>query len=71
MLEDIQAIRELGFPGMVTGVLDEDGNVDMPRMQQIIEAAGGWRSLFIALLICVQNRVKPLKKLRDLGLPAS
>jgi copper homeostasis protein len=69
MLE-ISAIRELGFPGMVTGVLDEDGNVDMPRMQQIIEA-GGMAVTFHRALICVQNRVKPLKNLRDLGLPAS
>lgn len=46
MLEDIQAIRELGFPGLVTGVLDEEGNVDVPRMQQIMYAAHGMKVTF-------------------------
>lgn len=40
MLDDVRAVRELGFPGLVTGVLDADGNVDMPRMRQIMAAAG-------------------------------
>ncbi len=40
ILEDVRTVRELGFPGLVTGVLDEDGNVDMPRMAQIMAAAG-------------------------------
>ncbi len=46
MLEDIQVIRELGFPGLVTGVLDEEGNVDVPRMQQIMHAAHGMKVTF-------------------------
>lgn len=46
MLEDIQAIRELGFPGLVTGALDEEGNVDVPRMQQIMYAAHGMKVTF-------------------------
>lgn len=28
MLEDIRLVRELGFPGLVTGVLTVDGDVD-------------------------------------------
>lgn len=27
ILEDVRTVRELGFPGLVTGVLDVDGNV--------------------------------------------
>ena len=37
ILEDVRTVRELGFPGLVTGVLDVDGNVDMPRMEKIME----------------------------------
>ncbi len=33
MLEDIRLVRELGFPGLVTGVLTVDGDVDMSRME--------------------------------------
>jgi copper homeostasis protein CutC len=29
----MSAVRELGFPGLVTGVLDADGQVDIPRMK--------------------------------------
>ena len=40
MLEDIATVRELGFPGLVIGVLDPDGRVDIPRMKKIMAAAG-------------------------------
>jgi hypothetical protein len=33
MLNDIRMVRDLGFPGLVTGVLDADGQVDIPRMK--------------------------------------
>jgi copper homeostasis protein len=36
-------VRELGFPGLVTGVLDEDGQVDIPRMKKIMARPGRWR----------------------------
>ncbi|EHC80517.1 copper homeostasis protein CutC [Salmonella enterica subsp. enterica serovar Montevideo str. S5-403] len=36
MLEDIRLVRELGFPGLVTGVLTVDGDVDMSRMEKIM-----------------------------------
>ena len=41
MLEDIALVRDLGFPGLVTGLLDEDGNIDIPRMRQVMSAAKG------------------------------
>ena len=34
MLDDIALVRDLGFPGLVTGLLDEEGNVDVPRMRR-------------------------------------
>jgi copper homeostasis protein len=46
MLDDIHLVRELGFPGLVTGVLDEDGKVDVPRMQLIMQAAEGMAVTF-------------------------
>ncbi|XWJ90411.1 copper homeostasis protein CutC [Phytobacter ursingii] len=68
MLEDIRTIRELGFPGVVTGVLDEDGNVDMPRMQQIIEAAGDMAVTFHrAFDMCAKPR-EAAEKLGDSGI---
>jgi hypothetical protein len=43
----------------VIGVLDADGQVDIPRMKKIMAAAGRWRSPFIARLICAPTRVRP------------
>jgi len=40
MLDDVHTVRELGFPGLVIGILDADGKVDMPRMRQVMTAAG-------------------------------
>jgi copper homeostasis protein len=34
MLDDVATVRELGFPGVVIGVLDADGRVDTARMQK-------------------------------------
>ncbi len=37
MLEDIKIVKELGFPGIVTGILQTDGKVDVERMQGILQ----------------------------------
>lgn len=34
MLDDVAAVRDLGFPGMVIGILDADGQVDRARMKK-------------------------------------
>lgn len=46
LLADIARVRELGFPGVVTGVLNEDGEVDRARMAQIMGAAQGMAVTF-------------------------
>ncbi len=46
MLDDIAFVRELGYPGLVTGVLDEDGDVDMLRMEKVMAAAQGMAVTF-------------------------
>lgn len=46
LLADIARVRELGFPGVVTGVLNEDGEVDVARMAQIMRAAEGMAVTF-------------------------
>lgn len=46
LLADIQLVAELGFPGVVTGVLDEDGQVDIARMAQVMAAASGMAVTF-------------------------
>ena len=40
MVDDVATVRDLGFAGLVIGVLDADGQVDIPRMRKIMAAAG-------------------------------
>lgn len=67
MLNDIALVRELGFPGLVTGLLDEDGHVDMPRMRQIMQAAGGLAVTFHRAFDMCVDPLQALEKLGELG----
>jgi copper homeostasis protein CutC len=58
MLDDVATVRELGFPGVVIGVLDVDGQVDSARMQKSWRRPVRWRSRSIGLLICVRIRIR-------------
>ena len=46
MLEDVAQVRDLGFPGLVIGMLDEDGNVNVVQMQRVMAAAKGMEVTF-------------------------
>ncbi|WP_333602780.1 copper homeostasis protein CutC [Atlantibacter hermannii] len=67
MLDDIALIRDAGFPGLVTGVLIEDGDVDMPRMQKIMAAAQGMAVTFHRAFDMCANPFNALDKLAELG----
>lgn len=60
MLEDIALVRDLGFPGLVTGLLDEDGEVDLPRMRQVMDAAKGMAVTFHRAFDMCKNHCKRL-----------
>lgn len=67
MLNDIRMVRDLGFPGLVTGVLDADGQVDIPRMKKIMAAAGPLAVTFHrAFDLCADPR-QAWKTLGELG----
>ena len=67
-LEDVRTVRELGFPGLVTGVLDVDGNVDMPRMEKIMAAAGPLAVTFHRAFDMCANPLNTLNNLAELGI---
>lgn len=67
MLEDIRLVRELGFPGLVTGVLTVDGDVDMSRMEKIMAAAGPLAVTFHRAFDMCANPFNALKNLADAG----
>lgn len=67
MLEDIAIVRDLGFPGLVIGLLDEDGHVDMPRMRQIMAAAQGMAVTFHRAFDMCVNPLQAFENLAELG----
>ena len=67
MLEDVTRVRELGFPGLVIGLLDEDGNVDMPRMRQIMAAANGMAVTFHRAFDMCKEPLEASENLAELG----
>ena len=67
MLDDIAMVRDLGFSGLVTGLLDVDGNVDMSRMEKIMRAAGTLNVTFHRAFDMCANPLNALKNLSDLG----
>lgn len=68
MLEDVRTIRELGFPGLVIGILDADGNVDMPRMRQVMAAAGTLAVTFHRAFDMCADAMQAFDNLKELGI---
>ena len=67
MLDDIAQVNALGFPGLVIGLLNEDGHVDMPRMRQLMAAAQGMAVTFHrAFDMCVDPQ-QAYENLAELG----
>ncbi|POP44964.1 copper homeostasis protein CutC [Superficieibacter electus] len=67
MLEDVRTVRELGFPGLVIGVLDEDGDVDLSRMAQIMAVAGSLAVTFHRAFDMCADPYKAFDNLKQLG----
>lgn len=67
MLEDIRFIRELGYPGLVIGMLDAEGHIDLLRMKQVMEAAQGMAVTFHRAFDMCHNPQQALEQLTGLG----
>lgn len=64
---DIQRIKEMGFPGVVVGVLDEEGHIDLTRMKTLMALCEGMAVTFHrAFDLCLNPHVA-LQQLTDLG----
>lgn len=68
MKRDIELAKDMGASGIVTGILLEDGSVDVERMKEIIRLANPLRvSFHRAIDMCVDPFVA-LEKLIDIGI---
>ncbi|MTD25631.1 copper homeostasis protein CutC [Erwinia sorbitola] len=67
MKSDIAFIREQGFPGLVIGLLDVDGYIDLPRMQQVMRQCRGMEVTFHRAFDLCHSPLMALQQLTDLG----
>lgn len=68
IVEEVNMFREAGADGVVIGCLDEDGNLDMPKMQRLVKAAGNMSiTLHRAFDVC-NDPMKALEQCKELGI---
>lgn len=67
MLKDIDNARQLGADGVVFGCLTAEGDVDIPLMEQLMEAAQGMSVTFHRAFDVCRNPQKALEDIISLG----
>ncbi|KOC87624.1 copper homeostasis protein CutC [Winslowiella iniecta] len=67
MKSDVAAIRELGFPGVVIGMLDEDAHIDRVQMRQIMALCGDMAVTFHRAFDLCHSPKRALQELTELG----
>ena len=67
MLKDIEIARKLGADGVVSGCLTAEGEVDLPAMQKLMEAAQGLSVTFHRAFDVCRNPQRALEQIIKLG----
>jgi copper homeostasis protein len=67
MLRDIEACAKVGCDGVVLGVLDADGHVDMPRCRSMISVAGNMGVTFHRAFDLTRDPLAALEDVLELG----
>lgn len=67
MLESIAFCHEAGVNAVVIGALDANGDVDMPVMRRLIEAAGPLPVTFHRAFDCCRSPIEAFEDIRRLG----
>ncbi|MBC8953149.1 copper homeostasis protein CutC [Xenorhabdus sp. PB62.4] len=67
MKNDVALIRDMGFPGIVFGVLNEEGHIDWLRMRQLMSLSGNMAVTFHRAFDMCLNPYAALQQLTELG----
>ena len=67
MKNDVSLIRDLGFSGVVLGMLDINGRINQTQLKTLIEIAGGMPVTFHRAFDMCHNPFEALSILTDLG----
>lgn len=68
MKHDIQACKDLGCKGIVSGVLNKDNSIDIERTKKLITLTKPLEFTFHRAFDCVKNPKRSLEQLIDLGI---
>lgn len=63
MLEEVDFVKKLGFPGIVVGMLTPEGNVDLPRLKRLVSEA---RPMSVTFHRAFDNGGNPRTMIEDL-----
>ncbi|PHM60161.1 copper homeostasis protein CutC [Xenorhabdus ishibashii] len=67
MKNDVARIRDMGFPGVVFGLLNEEGHIDRLRMRQLMSLSGNMKVTFHRAFDMCFNPHVALEQLTELG----
>ena len=67
MKSDVALIREMGFPGVVFGMLDKDAYIDIKKMQEIMPLCGDMQVTFHRAFDLCHSPKRALAMLTELG----
>ncbi len=67
MKQDIQLCKDLGFQGIVSGVLNADDTIDLKQTKELVELSKPLSFTFHRAFDCVKNPEEALEQLIDLG----
>lgn len=68
MKEDIKLVKELGFDGIVTGVLLSDGRIDLKRIKELVELAYPLPVVFHRAFDRAKDPMQDMEALIDMGI---
>ncbi|MCG8710049.1 copper homeostasis protein CutC [Brenneria sp. 4F2] len=65
---DIEHLRDMGFPGVVVGMLDAEGHIDLPRIKAVMALSHNMEVTFHRAFDMCLNPYVALQQLTDLGI---
>lgn len=67
MKNDIEICKQLGFPGVVFGILNREGEIDMERNQTLLKLAGPMKATFHRAFDRTNDMFHSIRSLIELG----
>ncbi|SHJ97925.1 copper homeostasis protein CutC [Paramaledivibacter caminithermalis] len=67
MKQDINIVKQMGFDGIVTGILLRDGRIDIDRMKELVKIASPLKVVFHRAFDDAKNPMEDIPRLIEIG----